>query len=327
MESIYKVNMELGVPIYQQLVDTICVAIKNGTLSLGTQLPTVQQMVEEVGVARGTVKRAYDELERIGLIEKVQGRGTFVNYQPVNSGSRKERAMEAIDKMLDDLETMGLNSNEIGIFLDLKIRERSQKDANIKVAVIECNPENLSQMAEQLRHVDCIDLYSYTLDSIKQYPYKLNDDFDLIVTTALHSDCLEKVIPNKKKIARVALRPSAHCLSRIIKLRANEKIGVVGYSERFSELIHKTVEMYAEDVFLSEPVISSEDIDVEKYLKGMDTVMVPKNYEKYFNSHTSHTIKMFKGNVIECDYKMDEGSVLYLETKIKKINDEKRYKN
>lgn len=323
MESIYKINSELQIPIYQQLVDAICVAIKNGTLPSGTKLPTVQEMVEEVGIARGTVKRAYDELERIGLIEKVQGRGTFVNYQSANSGSRKEQAMLAIDRMLDELEGMGLGTNEINIFLDLKLRERSQEEAHIKVAVVECNPENLSQMAEQLRHVDGVDLYSYTLDSIKQYPYKLNEDFGLIVTTAPHSDYLEEVVPNKKKIARVALRPSAHCLSRIIKLRTNEKVGIVGYSERFSELIHKTVEMYAEDVLLSSSVIAGVDANVEEYLKSKDTILVPKNYEKYFDSYTVEIVKKFKGDIIECDYKMDEGSILYLETKIKKIREEK----
>ncbi len=323
MESIYKVNMSLDIPIYQQLVDVICVAIKNGSLSYGQQLPTVQEMVDEVGVARGTVKRAYDELERIGFIEKVQGRGTFVKYQPANSGSRKEQAMVAIDRLLDNLEAMGLSVNEIGIFLDLKLRERSQEESHVKVAVVECNPENLSQMAEQLRHVDDLDLYSYTYESVTQYPYKLGEDFDLIVTTSNHSEYLKSVVPDNKKIARVALRPSARCLSHIIKLRAGEEVGIVGYSERFAELLYRTCEMYAEDVVLHPVVISGGETDVEKYLKGKDTVLVPKNYEKYFDAKTVKALSKFKGSIVDCHYVMDEGSVLYLETKIKKIRDEK----
>lgn len=323
VESIYKINTELDIPIYQQLVDAICVAIKNGSLTSGKQLPTVQEMVDEVGIARGTVKRAYDELERIGLVEKVQGRGTFVKYQPANSGSRKEQAMAAIDEMLDRLEGMGLSPSEINIFLDLKLRERSQEEAHVKVAVVECNPENLSQMSEQLRYIDEVDLYSYTLDNIKQYPYKLNEDFDLIVTTSLHSAYLESVVPDKKRIARVALRPSARCLSHIIKLRSDKKIGIVGYSVRFAELLYNTCKMYAEDVSLSKPLVADDGADLEKYLKGKDIILVPKNYEKYFDAHTVKAITKFKGNIIDCNYEMDEGSLLYLETKIKKIRDEK----
>ena len=123
MDSIYKINYELDVPIYQQLVDCIRTAIKNGTLSAGQQLPTVQEVTEKLGIARGTIKRVYDELERAGFVEKVQGRGTFVRYQPANSGSRKEQAMAAIDAMLRQLEDMGLSPAEINIFLNLKLRQ------------------------------------------------------------------------------------------------------------------------------------------------------------------------------------------------------------
>ena len=123
MKSIYKINTELDIPIYQQLVDSIRAAIKKGELVAGQKLPTVQEVTEALGIARGTIKRAYDELEQIGLIEKVQGRGTFVRYQPENSGSRKEQAMAAIDTVLNQLEEMGFSAAEINIFLNLKLRD------------------------------------------------------------------------------------------------------------------------------------------------------------------------------------------------------------
>ena len=62
MKLKYKINSELDIPIYQQLVDAICVDIKNGQIASGEQLPTVQQMTEKLGIARGTVKKVYDEL-------------------------------------------------------------------------------------------------------------------------------------------------------------------------------------------------------------------------------------------------------------------------
>ena len=211
----------------------------------------------------------------------------------------------------------------MNIFLNLKLRERSQEESHVKVAVVECNPENLSQMSEQLRYIDKVDLYSYTFDSMKQYPYKLNENFDLIVATSLHSLYLESVVPDKKRIARVGLRPSVRFLSHIFKLRQSEKIGIVGYSMRFAELLYNTCEMYAEDVVLSKPLIIGNGAGLGKYLKGKDTILVPKNYEKYFDTHSIKAIVKFKVDVIDCNYEMDEGSLMYLETKIKKIRDEK----
>ncbi len=319
----YKINTDIDIPIYKQLVDSICAAIKSGKLASGQKLPTVQEMTEELNIARGTVKRAYDELERTGLIEKVQGRGTFVKYQPANSGSRKEQAMLLIDDMLNRLEDMGLSAAEVNIFLNLKLRERSEEEAHVKVAVVECNPENLSQMSKQLRYIDGVDLYSYTLESVKQYPYKLGEDFDLIVTTSYHAEYLEGVVPGNKRIARVALRPSARCLAHIIKLRKGVKIGIVGYSKRFAELIYNTCEMYAEDVVLGEPMVVSGDVDIKKYINGKDVILVPESYDKYFGAQVIKTISNFGGDIIECNYEMDEGSVLYLETKIKKLCEEK----
>ncbi|MBQ7329776.1 MAG: GntR family transcriptional regulator [Oscillospiraceae bacterium] len=322
MDSVYKINPELDVPIYQQLVDSIRAAIKNGTLPAGQQLPTVQEMTERLGIARGTIKRAYDELELGGLVEKAQGRGTFVRYQPANSSSRKEQAMAAIDDMLNHLEEMGFSPMEINIFLDLKLRQRAEQEAFVKVAVVECNSECLSHMSEQLRHISGVDLQAFLLENVERYPYQLSEDFDLVVTTSQHGDYLAEILPDKVPLARTALRPSAHSLARILKLQAGEKLGIVGSSSRFAQLMYNTCKSYVEDAEVYEPT-TAEAEDLEVYLKDKTVVLVPKFYEKYFSAGATELIQNFGGRVIDCYYKMDEGSVLYLESKIKRLLDAK----
>ena len=319
MESIYKINHELDVPIYQQLVDGIRTAIKAGTLTPGQKLPTVQEVTDALGIARGTIKRVYDELERMGLVEKVQGRGTFVRYQPANSGSRKEQAMAAIDTLFKQLEDMGLTPAEINIFIDLKLRQWSEQEAHVKVALVECNPENLSELSEQLRHIAGVDLYVYLLESLEQYPYQLTDDFDLIVTTSSHADYLEKVLPVKKQLARVALRPSARYLSHIIKLKAGEKLGIVGYSERFAHLVYTTCKSYAEEAEVLDPLVAPREGELQRYLSDKNVVLVPKSYDRYFGTEVAQILKAFTGTLVECYYELDEGSVLYLENKVKRL--------
>ncbi len=319
----FTINPNLDIPIYQQLVDAITIAVKKGDFKHGQKLPTVFEMTESINVARGTVKRAYDELERNGIIEKVQGRGTFVCYQPTNSGSRKEQAMISINKMFSELEQMGFSNSEINIFLNLKLRERSEEESNLKVAVIECNPETLSQISDQLRSVGGVDLYSYMLESIKEYPYKISEGFDLVVTTSSHAQYLENTLPLKKKIVRIALRPSPRCLSHIIKLRAGAKVGIIGYSKRFAELLLKECNDYAEDIVVNEPFVASLDMDINEYIKGKDALLIPRHYKKYFGNEINEILKKFKGEIIECYYEMDEGSMMYLETKIKRLLEDK----
>ena len=323
MEDIYQINPQLDIPIYQQLVDTIRTAVKKGILAPNQQLPTVSELSEKLGIARGTIKRAYDELERSGIVDKAQGRGTFVCYQPASSGSRKEQAMAAIDTLLENLEELGFSAAEINIFLNLKLRERAEQESQVKVAVLECNPENLAQMSEQLHTIPRIDLYSYLTETIEQYPYQLSEDIDLIVTTAAHAEFLERVLPDRRRIARVAICLTPNCLSDIIKLRKGKRVGILGYSQRFGQLLYDTCQMYTEGVELEQPKIFDPQMDIQEYLRNKDAVLVPKNYEKYCDVRTAGYLDRFEGKLIECSYEMDAGSFLYLQEKTRRIVEEK----
>lgn len=323
MGSIYQINPQLDIPIYQQLVDCIRAAVKKGTLKANEQLPTVQELSNQLGIARGTIKRAYDELERLGLVEKVQGRGTFVCYQPMNSGSRKEQAMAAIDGLLDQLEDMGLSPAEVNIFLNLKLRERAEEESRVKVAVVECNPESLSQISAQLHSLKNVELYTHLVESLEQYPYKLGEDMDLVVTTAEHAPLLEKLLPLRQRIARVALRLTPGSLLEIIKLRKGKTVGILSYSKRFGDLMARTCRQYTEDVQLLPPRVFSPELDMEAFLKDKDAVLVPKGYEKYCSGEAVKMLDRFSGKLIACSYELDEGSFLYLKEKTKRLLEEK----
>lgn len=324
MKLDFRVDSSLDIPIYQQLVDTIRFAAGRGTLVPGQKLPTVQELSQNLGIARGTIKRAYDELERMGLVEKVQGRGTFLRCESEPSGSRKERAMAAIDSLFQQLEDMGLSMTEIHVFVDLRLRQLAEQETAVRVAAVECNHENLSYMSEQLRHIPGVDLYSYLLESIQQYPYKLEENFDLVVTTAAHAEYVSSILPAKTRIARVALRPSTMFLHEVIKLKPGKRLGILGYSQRFATLLHTTCQTYAEDLALSKPAVFSPEMDIPAYLQDKDVILVPKGYEKILGAEATRQLEGFAGQIIECHYVMDEGSLLYLEAKIKNLLDEKR---
>ena len=319
MEFIFHIDPELEVPLYRQLVDHIQAAIKKGQLLSGERLPTVQELSQNLSIARGTIKRAYDELERKGLLEKVQGRGTFVSYEPVDTGSRKEMAMAAIDGMLNQLEEMGLSPAEINIFLNLKLRQRAEQDAKVKVVLVEESPENLRRMAKQLRRMEGVDLYCHQLDSVRQYPYKLGEDFDLLVTTPEHEEYLQAILPGKKRLMRAALRPGHHCLTEVIRLKEGAKVGVLGYSPSFTRQMADLIQDYAPDADLAEPVVFTPDMDLTAFLQDKDAVLVPKNYETYFGPAAAQLLTINPGTLIPCSWEMDEGSLLYLETKIKRL--------
>ena len=323
MKQVFQFNPELNIPIYRQLVDSVENGIKKGILQQDQKLPTVQELSQELGIARGTIKRVYDELERLGLIEKLQGRGTFVSYRPPEEQSRKEQAMTAIDELLDRLDTMGFSPAEVRIFLNLKLRQRAEQTDPLKIAVLECNPENLSRMAEQLRTLAQVEVYSYLTEAVESYPYKLAEDMDLIVTTMSHADRVEELVSEPKKIAKVALRFSPRSLREIAKLETATSVGILCSSLRFGQMLEKTAWDYGSDLQILPPVSLTTEEDPGAYLETAQALLLPVGYEKYCSENQHRLIKNYGGKTILCGYEMDEGSFLYLRERIKKLKRKK----
>lgn len=65
-------------PIYQQLFEQISAQILKGELASGYVLPPIRQAAQELRISVITVKKAWEELERCGLINTVTGKGCFV---------------------------------------------------------------------------------------------------------------------------------------------------------------------------------------------------------------------------------------------------------
>ncbi|MGW3996731.1 GntR family transcriptional regulator [Amycolatopsis sp. NPDC004772] len=72
------VDTENGVPPWRQVHDQLIRAATTGALPEGTRLPPIRQLARDLGLASGTVARAYRELESAGWVTTARARGTVV---------------------------------------------------------------------------------------------------------------------------------------------------------------------------------------------------------------------------------------------------------
>ena len=79
-----------GVPIYVQLREQILRNLGAGALAPGDQMPTMREVAIALKIDLNTVRHAYDELERMGAITLVRGRGSFVAQPPPAMGVRAQ---------------------------------------------------------------------------------------------------------------------------------------------------------------------------------------------------------------------------------------------
>jgi GntR family transcriptional regulator len=85
-------------PMYRQIADQIARAIADGSLALGTWLPSIRETASVLQLSHITVKRAYKELERGGLIVTRPGLGSFVS--DANRPDLLEQKVEEVKREL-----------------------------------------------------------------------------------------------------------------------------------------------------------------------------------------------------------------------------------
>ena len=80
--DLVSVDHEAETPLWQQLAAILHAQIQSGQLLPGRVMPSETTRMQEHQLARGTVRKAIDALVDEGLVNRVQGRGTFVRSAP-----------------------------------------------------------------------------------------------------------------------------------------------------------------------------------------------------------------------------------------------------
>jgi len=88
MTAILKIDKALNTPVYQQIINSVHSRIEDGSLSIGSQLPSINQVAGDYNLARETVVKAFKMLQEQGVISPIQGKGYFVSSVQFNVKNR-----------------------------------------------------------------------------------------------------------------------------------------------------------------------------------------------------------------------------------------------
>jgi len=102
-------------PLYQQIVDGVKREVSEGRLKPGDALPSFRLLAESLLVSLITVKRAYQELEREGIIYRKQGLGTFVSEDGAarSREAKRTRTESLLREALREGAEAGLTNEEV----------------------------------------------------------------------------------------------------------------------------------------------------------------------------------------------------------------------
>jgi GntR family transcriptional regulator len=112
VKDMFTINLSSPVPLYTQIIENIEGYLESGELEPGDSLPAIRTLAKQLDVAVNTVARAYQELERGGLIVSGGRRGTFIRNDielRSTSGDDTKKLKEAIRTLIE----MGKSRGEI----------------------------------------------------------------------------------------------------------------------------------------------------------------------------------------------------------------------
>ena len=119
------IDPDSGVPVYLQIAHGIKRSIAMGSLREGEQVPSVREVAEVLTVNPNTVAKAYQLLERDGIVVSRKGVGTFVTDSDLSLSDRERRNVVAgmIDRALVEAQHMRLEESQIRTLFDERLAE------------------------------------------------------------------------------------------------------------------------------------------------------------------------------------------------------------
>ena len=105
----FQLDLKSGVPFYRQIVDQIRYGIASERLLPGEQLPTVRDLAVRLEINPNTVRKAYSELEILGVLDTQQGTGTFVAVKEIEIEDVERDRM--LGQICDELVARGQQYN------------------------------------------------------------------------------------------------------------------------------------------------------------------------------------------------------------------------
>ena len=120
MHSEIVISQSDGRPMYLQIMEQIKQKIAVGDWATGQAIPSIRQLAVDIGVSVITVKRAYLELEREGVIVTRQGKGCFVaSDDDVGARIREQELAQHLEQAVRSAAMMGVSPKN----LEKRIRE------------------------------------------------------------------------------------------------------------------------------------------------------------------------------------------------------------
>ncbi len=112
---IIRIDPQSAEPLFEQVVFAVKTAVAKGTAKEGHRLPSVRELARELAINPNTVVRAYEALERDGVIVRRQGAGCFLSGRgsDLAASERRKQLTELLRRAATEAFHLGFGAEDI----------------------------------------------------------------------------------------------------------------------------------------------------------------------------------------------------------------------
>lgn len=100
-------------PIYEQVRDALRQLILSGAIAPGEKLPSVRELAASLAINPNTIQRSYRELEGLGLIYTVPGKGAFAATDHAAAQRRTQELTDQLTAAVQELKLLGVSREDV----------------------------------------------------------------------------------------------------------------------------------------------------------------------------------------------------------------------
>ncbi|MGJ9383614.1 GntR family transcriptional regulator [Salipaludibacillus sp. CF4.18] len=111
----FEIDPKKSIPLYEQVIQQVKELCARGLLKPNEKLPSVRDLSSQMLINPNTVSKAYQELERQGIIITIRGRGTFISEGLTEyiDPKKTERIQQALKDVIIDSHFAGVSEIEL----------------------------------------------------------------------------------------------------------------------------------------------------------------------------------------------------------------------
>lgn len=302
--------------LYKQIIDWVINCIESGQFKPGDKLPTEKEMSEQFQVSRGTVRTAMSMLNNNRMVDAVQGSGYYISsLQNAVDETNKDYSASDFNSFIYDLKSRNYSDEQIMQGVAMALNEYSSSQKDLRIIIVECNPDILPAFYRQLSSVPHLIIDSFIIHGARTFSeFDSLFSADIITTTPNHFKELAKLRPELlDKVVKYNVSITPKTLSLLSKIPVDAPVGLICKSSRYYELVKEALD----NIFKGgkELSVCYAAMDPRAFLSGIDYLVVPYGYHILDDENFKDTLSDFLthgGQIIEFDYQVDKGSFDYL---------------